>query len=95
MKTPDTEKLVTELRERAEQGRFTLDKDELIRIAAMLEKLRHRCGEAYQVVGVLAHTTELFHDPAVVKALDLLSLPESEGDILPFVPAIDREKPGS
>ena len=94
MKTPDAEQLVADLRQRAETGRLTLDKDDLIRIADMLEKLRYRCGEAYQVVGLLASHAELFGDPAVIKALDLLNMPESDGDILPFYTARDLEPSG-
>jgi hypothetical protein len=83
---PDAEQVVADLRARAKEGRLTLGKDELLMIAAMMERLRNRCDEAYQVVGLLAHTPEMFHDPAVINALDLLSLPEAEGDILtPFV----------
>jgi hypothetical protein len=89
MKKLTTEKLVAELRERAEAGRFTLDKDELTRIAATLEKLEARCAEAYQVVGSLATDAGLFHDPAVIRALDLLSQPLRKGDILPFLTAKD------
>jgi hypothetical protein len=92
MKKPTTEQLVADLRKRAETGRFTLDKGELTRIAAMLEKLEARCAEAYQVVGSLATDAGLFHDPAVIRALDLLSDPQRDGDILPFHTAKDLER---
>lgn len=84
MKTPTAVQLIAELRKRAEEGRFTLDRDDLIRIASMLEKLETRCAEAYQVVGSLATDAGLFGDPAVTKALDLLSAPHRDGEILPF-----------
>jgi hypothetical protein len=89
MKTPTVEQLATDLRKRAETGRFTLDKDDLTRIASMLETLEARCAEAYQVVGSLATDAGLFHDPAVTRALDLLSQPHRDGDILPFHTAKD------
>jgi hypothetical protein len=94
MKTPTGEKLAAELRKRAETGRFTLDKDDLLRIAAMLQKLEARCAEAYQVVGSLASDAGLFHDPAVIRVLDLLSDPQRDGDILPFRTAKDLERAG-
>jgi hypothetical protein len=58
----------------------------------MLEKLRYLRAEAYQVVGSLATDAGLLHDPAVIKALDLLSQPESDGDMLPFLTAKDLER---
>jgi hypothetical protein len=88
-KSSTVEQLAAGLRKRAETGRFTLDKDELIRIAAMLQKLEYRCGEAHQVVGSLATDAGLFGDPAVIRALDLLSDPQRDGDILPFHTAKD------
>jgi len=92
-KTPTAEQLAADLRQRAEQGRFTLDKDDLIRVAAMLQKLEARCAEAYQVVGSLATDAGLFHDPAVIRALDLLSDPQRDGEILPFHTAKDLARP--
>ncbi len=94
MKTLTVEHLVADLRRRAEAGRFTLDKDDLIRIASMLEKLSNRCAEAYQVVGSLATDAGLFGDPAVIRALDLLSDPQRDGDILPFHTAKDLKPSG-
>ena len=58
----------------------------------MLEKLEARCAEAYQVVGSLATDAGAFHDPAVTKALDLLSEPHLDGDILPFHTAKDLKR---
>jgi hypothetical protein len=74
---------------RIEKGDFTLDRDELTRLAGMLEKLADRCGEAYQVVGSLAGSAGLMSDPAVIRALDLLSDPLKDGDMLPFATAVD------
>jgi hypothetical protein len=59
----DPEKLADELRKRIETGRLTLEATEAERIAAALETLRNRCGEAYQVVGSLASAAGLFDDP--------------------------------
>lgn len=96
MKTP--EELVTDLRTRAAKGNNTFNKTELVRIAATLEMLLSRCAEAYQVVGSLAAAAGEFHDPAVKKALTLLSDPMRRGAILPFITANDRAlaaaKPG-
>ena len=92
-KTPTAEQLAADLRKRAETGRFTLDRYELTRIAAMLQKLEARCAEAYQVVGSLATDAGLFHDPAVIRALDLLSDPQRDGDILPFHTAKNVTRP--
>jgi hypothetical protein len=89
MRKPDPEKLAGELRKRIETGRLTLEAVEAERIAAALETLRSRCGEAYQVVGSLASDAGLFGDPAVTRALDLLSRPFSKGGILPFHTAKD------
>ncbi len=89
MRKPDPEKLAGELRKRIKTGRLTLEAAEAERIAAALETLRNRCAEAYQVVGSLASDAGLFDDPAVMRALDLLSRPFRKGDILPFHPAKD------
>ncbi len=89
MRKPDPEKLADELRKRIETGRLTLEAAEAERIAAALETLRSRCAEAYQVVGSLASDAGLFGDPAVIRALDLLSRPFRKGDILPFHTAKD------
>jgi hypothetical protein len=92
MKTPTAGQLAAELRKRAGTGRFTLDKDDLIRIAAVLEKLGGRCAEAYQVIGSLATDAGLFRDPAVTRALDLLSAPLQDGDMLPFHTTRDLQR---
>lgn len=92
MKTPTAGQLAAELRKRAGTGRSTPDKDELMRIAAVLEKLEARCAEIYQVIGSLATEAGLFRDPAVTRALDLLSAPLQDGDILPFHTARDLQR---
>ena len=83
---PYPEHLIEDLRGRMGKGPVTLSKDELERIIAMLEILSDRCGAAYQVVGQLADRAGLFHDPAVVRAMDLLAFPLREGEFLPFAP---------
>jgi hypothetical protein len=92
MKTPDPAHVAADLRERAGKGDLTLGKAELKRIAAMLEKLASRCGDAYQVVGSLAADAGLGDDPAVMNALDLLCDPLRRGNILPFSTPKDRER---
>jgi hypothetical protein len=62
-----------------------------MRIIAMLERLSQRCGEAYQA-GSLAGFAGMMDDPAVQKALDLLSFPPRPGAILPFIMQKDRER---
>jgi hypothetical protein len=80
------------LRELAAKADLVLTEAELTRIAAMLERLSSRCAEAYQVVGSLATDSGVFSDPAVEKALDLLSDPMRRGTMLPFVTTKDRAK---
>jgi hypothetical protein len=63
--------------------------EEIMRLAAMLQKLEARCAEAYRVVGSLATDAGLFHDPAVIRALDLLIQPLRKGDIFPVYTAKD------
>jgi hypothetical protein len=92
MKTLDPVHVAADLRERAEKGDLMLGKAQLKRIAAMLEKLAYRCGDAYQVVGSLAADAGLGDDPAVIKALDLLNDPLRRGEILPFSKPKDRER---
>jgi hypothetical protein len=91
MQTPTAGHMVAELRKRVETG-DAVGKDELARVAAMLEKLEMRCAEAYQVVGSLAADAGLTDDPAVIRALDLLNEPHLEGSILPFVTGRDSER---
>jgi hypothetical protein len=81
---PYPEHVIEDLRERMRKGPVTLGNDELERIIAMLEVLSDRCGAAYQVVGQLADHARMFHDPAVLRALDLLAFPLRQGEILPF-----------
>ncbi len=83
---PYPEHVIEDLRERMREGPVTLGQEEVERIIAMLEILSRRCGAAYQIVGVLSDRAGLFHHPAVVKALDVLSRPLIEGEILPFNP---------
>src|SRR5258707_13320168 len=93
MKKPlDPEDVAEALRERIKKDDLTLTVSEAMRIIWMLERLSHRCGEAYQVAGSLADSAGLFHDPAVKKALDLLSFPLRPGEILPFYPQKDQER---
>ena len=93
MKTPpDPEDVAEALRERIKREDLTLGTSEAMRIIVMLERLSQRCGEAYQVVGSLADSAGLFHDPAVLKALDLLSFPLRPGEILPFYTQNDQER---
>lgn len=93
MKTPpDPEDVAEALRERIKKDDLTLGVSEAMRIIVMLDRLSHRCGEAYQVVGSLADSAGLFHDPAVKKALDLLSFPLRPGEILPFYTQNDQER---
>jgi hypothetical protein len=83
---PYQEHVVEDLRQRMRKGPVTLADQEVERIIAMLEVLSERCGDAYQVVGQLAEHAGMFHDPAVVRALDALARPLRQGEILPFVP---------
>jgi hypothetical protein len=93
MKTPPHPEDVAEsLRDHIKSGNMTLTDSEMLRIIMMLERLSQRCGEAYQVVGALADTGEKLGDPAVQRALDLLSYPLRPGDILPFKPAFLTEE---
>lgn len=93
MKTPrDPEDVAEALRERIKKEDLTLTASEAMRIIWMLERLSQRCGEAYQVVGSLAGFAGMMDDPAVQKALDLLSLPLRPGEILPFITQKDRER---
>ena len=95
MKTPpDPEDVAEALRDRIKKEDLTLDASEAVRIIWMLERLSARCGEAYQVVGLLADHASMMNDPAVQNALDLLSFPLRPGEILPFVTQKDREQAG-
>ena len=95
MTTHSPEHIASHLRHRAANGNLALTKADLTRIAAMLEKLSSRCAEAYQVVGSLAAAAGAFRDPAVQKALILLSNPMRRGAMLPFVTAKDRASAGT
>ena len=83
---PYPEHVIEDLRELMRKGPATLGHKELERIIAMLEVLSDRCGAAYQVVGQLAKHAGMFHDPAVVRALDVLARLLRQGEILPFDP---------
>jgi hypothetical protein len=94
MKKPlGPEDVVEALRERIKKEDLTLTASEAVQIIWMLERLSQRCAEAYQVVGSLAGLAELeLDDPAVLKALDLFSVPLRPGDVLPFVTQKDRQR---
>lgn len=94
MSTRTPEQMAAGLRDRAAKADLVLTKAELTRIAAMLERLSSRCAEAYQVVGSLAAAAGTFRDPAVRKALTLLSDPMRRGTMLPFVTANKRTRFG-
>jgi hypothetical protein len=89
---PHAENVAGKLRERAKRADLKFSKAEVIRIASILDKLSYRCAEAYQVVGSLAGLAEVMDDPAVLKALDLFSVPLRPGDVLPFVTQKDRQR---
>ena len=90
---PYPEHIVEDLRQRMRKGPVTLGDQEVERIIAMLEVLSDRCGDAYQVVGQLAEHAGMFHDPAVVRALDVLAGPLRQGEILPFDPKPATKSP--
>jgi hypothetical protein len=93
MKKPlGPEDVVEALRERIKKEDLTLTASEAGRIIWMLERLSQRCAEAYQVVGSLAGLAEVMDDPAVLKALDLFSVPARPGDVLPFATQKDRQR---
>jgi hypothetical protein len=94
MNTRSPEDMTAALRDRAARGDLVLTKAELKRIAAMLEELSSRCAEAYQVVGSLATDSGEFSDPAVERALNILSDPMRRGTMLPFITAKDRARNG-
>jgi hypothetical protein len=79
---------------RAKKGDLTFRKSEIRRIAATLDRLATRCGEAYQVVGTLASEAGLGNDRAVLKALDILCDPLSCGEILSFSTPTARKPVG-
>ena len=93
MKKPlGPEDIVEALRERIKKEDLTLTASDAVRIILMLERLSQRCAEAYQVVGSLAGLAEVMDDPAVLKALDLFSVPLRPGDVLPFVTQRERQR---
>ena len=94
MKKPlDPADVVEALRERIKKDDLTLTASEVGRIIWMLERLSQRCAEAYQVVGSLAGLAEVgLDDPAVLKALDLFSVPLRPGEVLPFITQRDRKR---
>lgn len=83
--------LAEALLERAKRGDLAFTKREVKSIAAMLDKLSWRMGEAYQVAGNLASFAHMKDDPVVIRALDLLADPMRPGRIN-FVTKRHREE---
>src|SRR5690242_9672501 len=77
---PYSEHVIEVLQRRMREGSVTLSEEEAQQIIAMLEILSERCGGAYQVVGELASHAGRFHDPAVVKVMDVLARPLLRGE---------------
>ena len=91
MDMSDPLSLAEDLLERAKRGDLTFTKREVKAIAAMLDKLSWRMGEAYQVAGNLASFAHMKDDPVVIRALDLLADPMRPGKIN-FVTKRHREE---
>ena len=91
MDMSDPLSLAEDLLERAKRGDLTFTKREVKSIAAMLDKLSWRMGEAYQVAGNLASFAHMKDDPVVIRALDLLADPMRPGKIN-FVTKRHREE---
>jgi len=92
MDMSDPVHLAEDLLERVAQGNLTFTKREVKKIAAMLDLLAWRCGDAYQVVGNLADFAGMKDDRAVIKAMDLLAFPMRRGNIGPFVTQRHRQE---
>ncbi|MGP0095178.1 MAG: hypothetical protein ACLPKB_35280 [Xanthobacteraceae bacterium] len=71
--------LAEDLLERVAQGNLTFTRSEVRKIAAMLDKLSWRLGDAHQVAGNLADFARMKDDPAVIRALDFLADPMRPG----------------
>jgi hypothetical protein len=91
MDMSDPVHLAEDLLERVAQGNITFTKTEVKKIAAMLDKLAWRLGDAYQVAGNLADFARMKDDPVVLRALDLLADPMRPGKIN-FVTKRHREE---
>lgn len=91
MDMSDPVSLAEDLRERVKRGELTFTKREVKAIAAMLDKLSWRLGDAYQVAGNLADFAHMKDDPVVIRALDLLADPMRPGR-MNFVTKRHREE---
>ena len=78
--------------ERVAKGNLTFTKTEVKKIAAMLDKLAWRVGDAYQVAAALADFARMKDDPAVIRALDFLADPMRPGMMGSFVTKRHREE---
>jgi hypothetical protein len=92
MDMSDPVHLAEDLLERVAQGNLTFTKSEVKKIAAMLDKLAWRLGDAYQVAGNLADFARMKDDPAVIRALDFLADPMRPGKMTGFVTKRHREE---
>ena len=92
MDMSDPVNLAEDLLERVAQGNLTFTKSEVKKIAAMLDKLAWRLGDAYQVAGNLADFARMKDDPAVIRALDFLADPMRPGKMGSFVTKRHREE---
>ena len=92
MDMSDPVNLAEDLLERVAQGNLTFTKTEVKKIAAMLDKLAWRVGDAYQVAAALADFARMKDDPAVIRALDFLADPMRPGKMGSFVTKRHREE---
>ncbi len=92
MDLSDPVNLAEDLIERVAQGNLTFTKSEVKKIAAMLDKLAWRVGDAYQVAAALADFARMKDDPAVIRALDFLADPMRPGMMGSFVTKRHREE---
>jgi hypothetical protein len=92
MDMSDPVHLAEDLLERVAQGNLTFTKSEVKKIAAMLDKLAWRVGDAYQVAAALADFARMKDDPAVIRALDFLADPMRPGKMTGFVTKRHREE---
>jgi hypothetical protein len=92
MDMSDPVNLAEDLLERVAQGNLTFTKTEVKKIAAMLDKLAWRVGDAYQVAAALADFARMKDDPAVIRALDFLADPMRPGMMGSFVTKRHREE---
>ena len=92
MDMSDPVNLAEDLLERVAQGNLTFTKTEVKKIAAMLDKLAWRLGDAWQVACALADFARMKNDPAVIRALDFLADPMRPGMMGSFVTKRHREE---